>query len=198
MGQIFNHPVYALGVGDADGNTVISAQFGRGLNSDSGEGNSVVANFIRSMEKVSFGIGGGYFASNVEELMLHGRVGVNLINDAGTPVTVGIQSGIGWMSQDVGTESQTLLHFPIGVGIRGRGSDSGTSVVPFVMPRVSISRSGAVGAVASSTDTNFGASGGASVTTEAGFGIHAAVDWVAAGNSVNPFLLGVGVHYRLP
>jgi 3D (Asp-Asp-Asp) domain-containing protein len=45
-------------------------------------------------------------------------------------------------------------------------------------------------------ETDFGASGGLGFTTASGFGVHAAIDLLAA--DPNIWTLGAGVHYVIP
>jgi hypothetical protein len=62
------------------------------------------------------------------------------------------------------------------------------------MPRVHLSRASAEG-FDSEMETDFGASGGAGFTTASGFGFHAAIDLLAATNSI--WTMGAGVHYMI-
>ncbi len=196
LGQLLNHPVMALPVGDAEGATFVGAQFARGLNDNSGKDNSFAAGVGRAMERVSFSGLVGYVASDIEELTLGANVGVHLLTDSDMPVSVSVQGGFGWASLDVLSESLSILSFPVGVAIRGRGSDSGTSIQPWVMPRVNIVRTGEIVGFASNTETDIGASAGVSITTVGGAGFHVAVDWVNVEDAA-PFGLAAGVHYVL-
>ena len=54
MGQLLNHPVQALPLGDAAGSTFVGAEFARGLNDDSKERSSFAVGVGRAMERVSF------------------------------------------------------------------------------------------------------------------------------------------------
>jgi hypothetical protein len=85
------------------------------------------------------------------------------------------------------------MSFPVGVAISGRGSDTGSSIRPWIMPRLNIVRSS--NDFTSETSTDFGTSAGVSFTSEGGAGVHLSVDWVSGGDDGKPFGLGVGAHY---
>ena len=194
MGQLLNHPVQALPLGDAAGTTFVAAQSARGLNDNSGKQNSFAAGVGRAMEKVSFMGMAGYVASDTDKLTLGANAAVHLLSDDSTPVQVSVQGGFGWVSLDVLTESLSIINFPIGVVLQGRPSGSVTTVTPWVMPRLNMSRASIAGASTSTTD--LGASAGLSVTSESGAGAHLAIDWVNVEGG-SPFGLAIGVHYML-
>ena len=194
MGQLLNHPVQALPLGDAAGTTFVAAQSARGLNDNSGKQNSFAAGVGRAMEKFAFMGMAGYIASDTDKLTLGANVAVHLLSDDSTPVQVSIQGGFGWVSLDVGTESLSIMNFPIGVAIQGRPSGDATTVTPWLMPRLDMSRASIGGA--STTSTDLGAAAGFSVTTESGAGAHLAIDWVNVEGG-SPFGLAIGVHYMV-
>ena len=140
MGQLLNHPVQALPAGDAAGTTFVAAQSARGLNDNSGKQNSFAAGVGRAMEKVSFMGMAGYVASDTDQLTLGANMAVHLLSDDSTPVQVSLQGGFGWASLDVLTESLSIMSFPIGLAIQGRPSGNATTVTPWLMPRLDISR----------------------------------------------------------
>ncbi len=178
MGQLLNHPVQALPAGDAAGTTFVAAQSARGLNDNSGKQNSFAAGVGRAMEKVSFMGMAGYVASDTDQLTLGANMAVHLLSDDSTPVQVSLQGGFGWASLDVLTESLSIMNFPIGLAIQGRPSGNATTVTPWLMPRLDISRA-SIGGV-STTSSNLGAAAGLSVTSESGAGAHLAIDWVGS------------------
>ena len=198
MGQLVNFPVLALPAGDADGATSVGAGWGRGLNDQSGKLNLFGAGFARSMEMVSFGASGGYLRSGVtgvdNEVTLAGSVAYHLPVDA--PVSVSIQSGIGWIKF-----AETVLNFPVGVAISGSTEAGSATLSPWVMPRVQFTR---LGGTNSSTATDFGASAGVEVLTEGGFGIGLAFDLLieqdilVATDNASRLGLGAYVFYALP
>ena len=200
MGQLINFPVLALPAGDADGVTSVGAGYARGLNDDSGKQSAFGAGVARAMERVSFGVAGGYVATDTDELTLAGRVAVHLLNDEDQPVTVSVQTGLGWMSLDVGTESLTLLNIPVGVALSGSTSAGSATVRPWVMPRVQFTRASLGGT--SNTNTDFGGSAGVGIVTEGGFGFGVSGDILIVddglGGNNSEFLFGAGVFYRLP
>ena len=196
MGQITNFPVLALGAGGA---TTIGAGYGRGLNDNSGKLDSFGAGFAAGSERIAFGASGAYVldvAPDQNELTLGGQIGVHLLSDA--PVQLTLQSGLGWMKQDVGTASLTSLHIPIGVAIQSSGD---SNIRPWVMPRVSLVRTSGDAVAESSTDTKFGASAGLTVASEGGVGVGLALDMQRADGGtedVSVFGLGAYVFYVLP
>ncbi len=188
--QLINHPVQALPQGDAAGSTVLATQFARGLNDNSGKYNSFGLGIGRTSEKVSYMAMGGYavdypLADN-NELSLGANVAYHMLSDDSTPVQVSVQGGLGWASiADV-----TVWNFPVGVALQARPSGGATSVTPWVMPRLDISR------VLGTTTTDFAAAAGVGITTQSGAGAHLALDWrnVEGGS---PFGLAIGVHYAI-
>ncbi len=196
MGQLANHPVQALPLGDAAGSTFVAAQYARGLNTNSLERNSFAVGVGRATEKVSFmGMAGyvldyGFAASN--ELTLGANAAVHLLSDSNTPVQVSLQGGFGWASIDGVLNNTTIMNFPIGVAIQGRSSGNATTVTPWVMPRLDIARASFGGV--SGTSTNFGASAGLGITSQSGAGIHLALDYLNVQGG-SPFGFALGGHY---
>ena len=70
----------------------------------------------------------------------------------------------------------------------------GTSVTPWIMPRLNVMI--ATGGGDSETETDFGASGGLAITTSGGFGFHSALDALFVEDDT-VFMLGLGIHYVL-
>ncbi len=192
--QLLNHPVTALPAGDAVGATFVAGDYARGLNENSLKWNAFAVGVGRAMERVSFSGAGGYVTTDVDELTLAAAVAVHLLSDDSTPVQVSLQSGMGWTSFDGAPDNTTLLNFPIGIAIQARPGDAATSVRPWVMPRLNITRASSSGI--SSTATDFGASGGVSVTAQSGAGAHVSFDWVNVEGG-SPFGFSVGVHYAI-
>ena len=177
MGQLTNFPVHALAPGDADGVNAVAAAYGRGLNDQSSKLDAIAVAFVRNMEQVSFGISGGYVLSGVtgvdNEVSLAGRVAYHVTSDSDSPVSVSIQTGIGWINR-----ASSVLTVPVGVALQG-STEAGSMIVrPWVMPRIQFTRVGSVGTVESSTETDFGASAGVGFASEGGFGFGVALDWL--------------------
>ena len=101
------------------------------------------------------------------------------------------------------TESPRPEQFPLGVVVSG-AAESGSVTVPWwVMPRVNFLRTGDDGVLASSTATDFGASGGLGVAMENGWSLGVSGDFLIvedplSNDSVTRFLLSAGVSYTLP
>jgi len=190
--QLFNFPVQALpSAGDAPA-TYLAVAYGRGVNDGSGKQDAYGASIGRT------GIGGratvaarvGMIDSSPDaEWTFGGAVGVDLMQ--GGSATVSVQTGVGYISFDLGTSDLTTLHIPVGVAIKGSIEGPTATVTPWVMPRISIFRSSF--ASVSDTSTEFGASGGVAFTLPSGFGAHTAIDLIASDPS--SWVLGVGIHY---
>ena len=101
-----------------------------------------------------------------------------------------LQGGLSWFDD----QSITFWRFPIGLALKGGGGDSPTSVTPWIMPRLNIIV--VSGFDDSETETDLGVSAGVSITSQGGFGVHAALDYLAVEGD-EPWLLGVGVHFLL-
>ncbi len=195
-GQLINFPVLALAPGDADGATSIGAGFARGLNDNSGKQSGFAAGVVRGMERVSFGVSGGYVATDTDELTLAGRVGVHVLPDNDAPVQVTVQSGLGWMSVDGTPDNTSLLNIPVGVAIQSNNDGPGRV---WVMPRWNFLRDSTGGV--SDTESKFGVSAGGSYSTENGVGFFAAFDlqrFEAGTEDLSSFGFMLGAFYSLP
>ena len=192
-GQLFNFPVYATPSGAPA--TFVAGTYGRGLNEDSGEfdafGGAVGRTGIGGRTTVVAGFGYVDFPTEAE-WTFGGNVGVDMLQPDGS-AQVTIQGGIGYLGVDVGGETLTTLHFPIGLAIKGNMSGPSADVAPWIMPRLSIVQVSYLDE--SETETEFGVSGGVSVTLPSGFGAHTAIDLLNTDPSL--WTLGVGVHYRI-
>lgn len=196
MGQLVGFPVLALPSGDADGATSVGAAFARGLNDNSGKQNGFAAGVVRAMEMVSFGVSGGYVASDTDELTLGGRVGYHVLSETDAPVQVTVQSGLAWRSLDFSPDDITQLNIPVGVAIQ---SNSDGPASAWVMPRWNFLRSSSGGS--SNTESKFGASAGGSYAMESGAGIFAVLDlqrFETVGGDESALGFGIGLFYALP
>ena len=119
MGQLTNFPVLSLAPGSAYGTTSVGTAFGSGVKNNSLEKSVFVARIERGLETVSFGAEVGYIAGDTENLTLAGSIAAHLLSDS--PVQVSLQTGLGWIRQDILTLDLTTLHFPIGLSIQGTG-----------------------------------------------------------------------------
>ena len=174
-GQLTNTPVLALASGDADGVNSVGAGYARGLNDQSRKLDTFGAGFARGMETVSFGVYGAYVLSGItgvdDEVSLAGSVAYHVPMADDSPVSVSLQTGIGWINR-----TSSVLNFPVGVAIQGSTQAGSVAVRPWVMPRVQWTRVGGVGIIPSSTEADFGASGGVGFVSQGGFGFGVAAD----------------------
>lgn len=190
-GQLWGFPDYALPSSGGSAMTFFGAGYSRGLNDASGKTDAYAAAVGSASGQISFiGAVGLLTGGGDDELTFGGALGVDLIKDQDSPYQVTLQGGIGWISLDFLGESETFWRFPIGVALKGSGGDGATKVVPWVMPRLNIARG------LGETETDIGASAGLGITTEGGFGVHTALDFLSASEEV--WLLGVGIHYVIP
>ncbi len=189
--QLWFFPDYAVPSNSGLPQTFIAGTYARGLNASSGktDGFAVMAGVSTSV--VSFMGGVGVISGANDEVTLGGAIGVDLIKAPGAPVQLTLQAGVGWIEIDpVGFAPITLWRFPIGLALKAQGGP----VTPWIMPRLNIVRASDSGF--SDTTTEVGVSGGIAITGEGGFGIHAALDYLAVDDG--PWMLGVGLHYVLP
>lgn len=178
MGQLPGFPVLGLFPGDADGATSVGAGWGRGLNDQSGKLNALGVGAVRAMEQVSFGVFGSFVLGGGETIDsipnkfgLAGAVAYHLpLEDL--PVSLSVQVGAGWIKDAITDE--TVLNFPIGVVVSGSTEAGSLMVRPWVMPRFQITRFG----TPSVTQKDFGASGGVAISSEGGWGLSLALDWL--------------------
>ncbi|HUF76379.1 MAG TPA: hypothetical protein VMM35_08875 [Longimicrobiales bacterium] len=189
--QLFNFPNYAVPTGAPA--TFIGAGYGTGLNDASGKldayGAAVGRTGIGNRATVAASLGMIDSAPD-SEWTFGGLVGFDVL-PAGGSAQVTLQAGVGHMSPG----DLTFLQFPIGVALKGLMEGPTANVEPWVMPRLHYSRVSANGSSASSTD--FGVSGGFSVTLPSGLGVHTALDLTAV-DPDNVWMLGVGLHYMIP
>ncbi len=190
MGQLANFPVLSLAPGSAYGTTSIAAAFGRGVKNNSLEQSVFAARIERGLETVSFGATAGYIASDPYKLTVAGSMAVHLLS-ASSPVQVSLQTGLGWIRQDILTLNLTTLHIPIGVAIQGTGF---CNLRPWVMPRVSFFQSSGDAVATSSTDTEFGASAGISFASEVGVGFNLSFDYLNVVGGT-PYGLSASISY---
>ncbi|MDH3270015.1 MAG: hypothetical protein OEN56_01705 [Gemmatimonadota bacterium] len=184
--QLWFFPDYAVPSANGTPSTFIAGTYGRGLNDASGKLDAIGAVIGRTGEQASF-MGGLGFISGAgdDEITAGAAVGVDVAQSGSA--TVAVQGGVGWFSE----ASATFLRFPLGVSIKGMVVTPEAQIVPWVMPRVNISRVSSSGF--SSTETDLGASGGISFSFPNGFGVHTALDVLFSEDTL--VLFGVGGHY---
>jgi hypothetical protein len=188
--QLANFPVTPVpAMGDAPQSSV-SADYGRGLNSGSGEENAFGVGYARTGATVSFTVGLGLVTYSESELTVGGQVGTQLVD--GDMFDIGVQGGIGWMSPG----GLTWLHFPVGVSFTTSTEvGDGTMLTPWFMPRFSITNVSGDD-IDSNTELDPGLSAGVGMALSGGFGIHAALDYLLQEGS-DSFILGLGGSYAL-
>jgi hypothetical protein len=189
--QLANFPVYAQPTGAPA--TYLGATYGRGMNDASGKVDSYGAFVGRTGigNRASIFAGLGMLDLDPDsEWTFGGGVAVDVL-PAGGAAQVALQAGVGYFSP---VEDFSILHFPIGVALKGMIEGPTADVMPWVMPRLSINRS-SFGDL-SDTSTDFGVSGGVALTLPSGLGFHTAIDLLAT-DPDNVWLIGVGVHYAI-
>ena len=191
-GQAFFFPDYALPSANGSSSTFVAGTYGRGLNDVSGKVNAFAGTVGRTTRRVSFKAGGGY-TRVLDRWTVGGSAGFDLINNVDSSVQLTFQGGLGWISYDIPSGTLTNLRFPIGLALKGQLGGSGVQIAPWVMPRLNVVRASQAGIGDMYWD--FGVSGGLAITTQRGFGIHTAVDYLADGS--NPIVVSVGTHYVL-
>jgi hypothetical protein len=190
-GQLWGFPDYSVPSAQDGAASYLTATYGRGLNDLSGKLDAFGAVFSRATDPVSFSAGLGYVkgpAGADGEITVGGAISAD-VAPVGTAGRLSIQGGVGWM--DAGS---TQLRFPIGVALKGHIESTSSTVSPWIMPRLDITRVSVLGI--SATETDFGASGGVLLAMNSGFGVHTALD-VAFRNGGKVWSVGVGAHYQL-
>ncbi len=191
MGQLTNFPVTSLPPGSAYGTTSIGAAFGRGVKNNSLEESVFAARIERGLETFSVGATAGYIATDPYGLTLDGSIAVHLLRDL--PVQVSLQSGVGWIRQDILGLNLTTLHIPVGIAIQGTVFGG---LRPWVMPRVSFFQSSGEAVAASSTATELGGSAGISYVSVVGVALNLSFDYLFVDVGTR-YGLGAGMSYIL-
>ena len=190
--QLWFFPDFAVPSAFGTPASFVAGTYGRGLNDVSGKLNAygLIVGRTGLGERISVMAGAGLIDDVESEWTIGGSVGVDVLGaDATTQLSV--QGGVGWLDVDFLGETITTLRFPIGVALKRRIEGESASVTPWVMPRLNISRISVLGI--SDTEVDFGGSAGVGVTMTSGFGLHAAIDVLAANSTV--WFVGVGAHY---
>lgn len=187
--QLWFFPDYALPSANGTPTTWIATSYGRGLNV--GEVDAISAVLGKATESVTFAGGLGLTLGDVDELTIGGGLGVDVTQTES--MTLSIQGGLGWISLDNPFgESITMLRLPVGAAFKWGVETTEAMITPWVMPRLNIVR--VSGSGLSDTQTDLGASGGASFNFPNGFGVDAALD-VVIGDGEDPWTFGIGGHY---
>ena len=186
--QMWGFPDYAVPSANAGPSTFLAATYGRGLNDASGKLDAIGGVVGRTGEVISFLGGLGLVSGGADdEITVGGAIGADVVN--GESATLALHGGVGWMEAG----STTMWRFPIGVALKGYVESPEAAIMPWVMPKLDISRSS--NDFFQNTVTDFGASGGVAFNFASGFGLHTALDIVFRDDTVWTF--GAGAHYVL-
>ncbi len=198
LAQMLGNPVYfspKQGVG-----LTIAADYGRGLNNNSGKTNYFGgrATLGLPMVAVTLGAGSAKPSGGTSATSFGGDVAVTVLKGPMVPVSVSVQGGAAYNSTTVGTAKSKILHLPLGAALAFNVKSPGASVEPWVAPRIDMTRvSATVGTIsASTTTTKLGASAGVNVGLPSGLGFHVALDYINVSGG-SPLLAGAGVHYAI-
>jgi opacity protein-like surface antigen len=136
------------------------------------------------------------------DVSVGGTLDYKLIGGPLVPLSVTLQGGISYAKPGNGLlpgQDVSAYHFPIGIGFALVIPNPVLAIQPWLAPRVDISYVKPDNGT-SSTDTNFGLSGGLEFNLLNGFGIQAAYDRVFLSDGADPGTFGVGAHYtfRVP
>ena len=186
----------------------LGVDFGKGINTESGKNTAFAARASVGGGPITIGAGIGTVNPRVglareTEVQYMGTLGLRVFGGPLLPVSIGLQGGVGFLSQDV-TPTTTLksLNIPIGIGIGLSAPTPGFSFDPWIAPRVQISRTEL--GPDSQTRAGFGVSGGVNLAFVMGLGLHVAFDWLKLPSKtsgalnlleVQPATIGIGVHY---
>jgi hypothetical protein len=135
------------------------------------------------------------------DVSVGGTLNYKLLGGPLVPLSVTLQAGVSYAKPGEGLlpgNEVTAYHFPIGIGFALVIPNPVLAIHPWLAPRVDIATTKIGGS--STTDTNFGLSGGLEFNLLNGFGIQAAYDRVFAKDIEDPGTFGVGAHYtfRVP
>ena len=118
------------------------------------------------------------------------------------PIAATLQAGAGYSSSDVGCVPPGACdinewRFPVGLGISLTIPNPALAIKPWIAPRVDIVRTSLDGS--STTETDFGISGGVQLNLLTGLGLHATYDLMMV-DPENRGIFGAGLHYnfRIP
>ena len=118
------------------------------------------------------------------------------------PIAATLQAGAGYASPEFacvppGACDISEWRFPVGLGISLTIPNPALAIKPWIAPRVDIVRTSVAGV--SSTETDFGVSGGVQLNLLTGLGLHATYDLMMT-DPENRGIFGAGLHYnfRIP
>ncbi|MDT8341175.1 MAG: hypothetical protein RQ751_06655 [Longimicrobiales bacterium] len=175
----------------------IGATYARNANDDAVSVDAFGAHFGRTGRVVSFMGSVGLIDDEDDEFMFGAAVGVEMVREES--VAISIQGGASWFSVDRGVgQNLDFLRFPIGLAIRGwpGSTEDATSVQPWLMPRLDISRVSGFEFGDAFTEFDLGVSGGVSFSFREAWGIFTALDYHPTAG-FDPIVFGLGVFFNL-
>jgi hypothetical protein len=123
---------------------------------------------------------------------LGGYLNLKVFGGPLVPFSVTLQGG----AEYVKNNGAKVLHAPIGLGIGLRIPNPALAIKPWIAPRLDVLRVSGSG-ITTTTDENFGISGGVDFSLLGGFGFGVAYDRIWAGSGVTPSVLSVGASYSI-
>lgn len=205
MAQLNSIPVYFNPKGGTG--LMLAADYGKGLNDESGKNGAFAARASLGIGPFSFGGGvgavqGGGVTGDDYEIQYMGNAALRVLGGGLMPVSVSLQAGVGFTSIDA--DGADFLTIPVGLGIAVNVPTPGFSVDPWVAARYTLHRS-SIGALPSFDQNAVGLSGGIDLNFLMGLGLHLAADWESIGSKTvsptftalktTPLVFGIGLHY---
>ena len=135
------------------------------------------------------------------DVSVGGTLNYRLLGGPLVPLSITLQAGISYAKPGEGVlpdSEVTAYHYPIGVGFALVIPNPSLAIIPWLAPRVDVATTKVGGE--SSTETNFGLSGGLEFNLLNGFGVQASYDRVFPSDVSDPSTFAVGAHYafRVP
>lgn len=135
------------------------------------------------------------------DVSVGGTLNYRLLGGPLVPLSVTLQGGVSYAKPGEGLlpgDEVTAYHFPVGIGFALVIPNPVLAIRPWLAPRADITTTKVGGS--STTDTNFGLSGGLELNLLNGFGVQAAYDRVFVKDGGDPATFGLGAHYsfRVP
>jgi hypothetical protein len=208
--QLNSIPVYFNPKGGTG--LMVAADFGRGVNDDSGQNTAFGARAALGIG--SFTLGAGIASANPlvgterqTELQYMANAALRVFGGGLVPISVSLQVGVGVLKvdgSDTGASDADLITVPLGVGVGFSIPTPGFSVEPWIAPRYTINKN-EIESIPSFNQGGLGLSAGVNLGFIMGLGLHVAADWQSLPEKMvtpsfsaletSSFLLGVGVHY---
>ena len=180
----------------------IHGGIGRGVNDNSGKFTSLGGGVTIGLPSFQIGAAVSRFGladDEPQEISFGGHAAFKLPLPPATPISLSIGAGVGVVSQDFGTLSRTSIFVPVGLTLAINVPSPTLDVTPWISPQFRYSRTGeftipVLGTVPSESNSDFGVSGGLSITLPMGFGFQGLFDY---DNASEAFTVGGGVHFTI-